>query len=427
MRQMSVLMGAMLAMTGRVTMLGMARWTDKGGSYRSVQRFFQTTIPWTQVMWAFFRDHLHQAGDEYLLVGDECVVSKSGKETHGLGRFYAPLWGRPVSSVALFALSLVNPRERRSYPVMSEQVPSQEGVNREVKPRTRRKKAAAQSSAGRPGRPPGRRNSIKTEVTLTPELTRIQTMVKQFLAVVDQRLKLTYLVLDGHFGNNNALQMVRQCGLHLVSKLRHDAALYFPYQGDNKCCKYGAKVAYDNLRASCWQQTIIDDGVHTDIYQATLRHKAFAQPLNVVILLKTRPTTGAQARVLLFTSDLALNWSQVLEYYQLRFQIEFNFRDAKQYWGLEDFMNVKKTPVTNAINLSFLMVNVSQVLLQDLRREDPAVNVLDLKAHYRGHKYVAEVLKLLPQKPDPVFTEAIFDRISRLGRIHPPQPALCPS
>ena len=36
-------------------------------------------------MWAFFRDHLHQAGDEYLLVGDECVVSKSGKETHGLG------------------------------------------------------------------------------------------------------------------------------------------------------------------------------------------------------------------------------------------------------------------------------------------------------------------------------------------------------
>jgi putative transposase len=29
-----------------------------------------------------------------------------------------------------------------------------------------------------------------------------------------------------------------------------------------------------------------------------------------------------------------------VDYYSLRFQIEFNFRDAKQYWGLEDFMNM---------------------------------------------------------------------------------------
>jgi len=32
----------------------------------------------------------------------------------------------------------------------------------------------------------------------------------------------------------------------------------------------------------------------------------------------------------------------VIKSYSLCFQIEFNFRDAKQYWGLEDFMNVEK-------------------------------------------------------------------------------------
>ena len=26
--------------------------------------------------------------------------------------------------------------------------------------------------------------------------------------------------------------------------------------------------------------------------------------------------------------------------FDIRFQIEFNFRDAKQFWGLEDFMNL---------------------------------------------------------------------------------------
>jgi len=30
---------ATLSMTGRVTMLGISRWTEKGGSYRTVQRF----------------------------------------------------------------------------------------------------------------------------------------------------------------------------------------------------------------------------------------------------------------------------------------------------------------------------------------------------------------------------------------------------
>ena len=59
-------------------------------------------------------------------------------------------------------------------------------------------------------------------------------------------LSVTYLVLDGHFGNNNALQMVRQCGLQLISKLRHDAALYFfyqgPYTGKGPSKKYGDKI-----------------------------------------------------------------------------------------------------------------------------------------------------------------------------------------
>jgi putative transposase len=34
------------------------------------------------------------------------------------------------------------------------------------------------------------------------------------------------------------------------------------------------------------------------------------------------------------------------------FQIEFNFRDAKQHWGLDDFMDITETAVTNTVNLS---------------------------------------------------------------------------
>ena len=53
--QMSRIIVAMIAMTGRVTMLGLSLWTEKGGSHRSAQRFFYTAIPWAQEFWVFLQ------------------------------------------------------------------------------------------------------------------------------------------------------------------------------------------------------------------------------------------------------------------------------------------------------------------------------------------------------------------------------------
>ena len=107
-RQCSRIALAMLVMTGRVTMLGLARWTGPGGSYRTVQRFFSTVIPWATLFWVFFRQHVYRPEDVYLLGGDEVVATKAGKHTHGLDRFFSSLYGKPVPGLAFFALSLVS-------------------------------------------------------------------------------------------------------------------------------------------------------------------------------------------------------------------------------------------------------------------------------------------------------------------------------
>jgi len=107
----------------------------------------------------------------------------------------------------------------------------------------------------------------------------------------------------------------------------------------------------------------------------------------------------------------------------LRFHIEFNFREAKQYWGLEDFMTVTPTGVTNAANLSLFMVNVAYRLRTDVRQRDPDYSVLDLKADCRGYKYVAETIKLLPEKPEPVLLAQILHQVTCLGRIPASHPS----
>ena len=160
------------------------------------------------------------------------------------------------------------------------------------------------------------------------------------------------------------------------------------------------------------------------IFFKTVRSaKEFAQPLNVVILAKTNLRTQARAHVILFSSDLALAYAPLVDYYGLRFQIEFNFRDAKQHWGLEDFMNITPTGVTNAANLSLFMVNVSYRLQAHMRPRDPDYSILDLKADCRGYKYVQETIKMLPEKPEPVLLRQILNKVAGLGRIHASQPS----
>ena len=345
----------MLVMTGRVTMLGISRWAGKGGSYRTVQRFFATVIPWATLFWVFFRQHVYRPGDVYLLVGDEVVATKAGKHPYGLDRFFASLYGKPVPGLAFFTLSLVSIAQRHSFPIGVEQVVRSDAEKTASKAKAQAKKPPVSRPKRRPGRPPGSTNKPKTPVTLTPELVRIKAMIDALLRLIMTLCPLTYLVLDGHFGNHNALYMARQCSLHLISKLRCDTALYFPstgpYAGRGPHRKYGRKIDYANLPVQYLKETTVEGDIQTRLYQMQLLHKEYAQPLNVVILAKTNLRTQARAHVVLFSSDLTLAYAPLVDYYSLRFQIEFNFRDAKQYWGLEDFMNLTPTGVTNAANL----------------------------------------------------------------------------
>jgi hypothetical protein len=412
-------------MTGRITMLGISRWAGKGGSYRTVQRLFSTVLPWAMLFWVFFRQHVHCPADVYFIAGDEVIVTKAGKHTHGLDRFFASLYGKPVPGLAFFTLSLGSVPKRQSFPLRIEQV-----VRSDAEKTARKAKAAAKPPKGayatrRLGRPKGSKNTPKGAATLTPELVRITAMLTAFLQLIATVLSVTYLMLDGHFGNHNALHMARQCGLHLLSKLRCDAALYFPYSGPyagrGPHRKYGDKVDYDHLPGRYLQETTVEGHIQTCVYQAQLLHKEFQQPLNGVIITKTNLRTQARAHVVLFSSDVDLAYAPLVDYYGLRFQIEFNFRDAKQYWGLEDFMNVTPTGVTNAANLALFMVNVAYRLRADVHPRDPDYSVLDLKADYRGAKYVEETIKMLPEKPEPVLLRQILHKVAGLGRIHATQ------
>lgn len=422
-RQMSHVIFGMLAATGRMTMLGLSRWTEKGGSYRSIQRFYHQVLVWEAIHWLFFQKGCMKVEDEYIIAGDEVVDSKAGKKTYGLDRFFSGVQQQVISGISFFAFSLVNVREEQSYPLQITQIVRSAEEKAASKAKQEAKKVEKSAEKKKRGRPKGSKNKDKQEVILNPELLRIQKALKSLLERVGTTLRLKYVVMDGHFGNYPSAFMVRQAKLHLISKMRCDAGLYLAFAGEHKGRgpkpKYGIKIDVRNMEAQYLKETSVEGHLRTDIYQGQFYNKEFAFALNVVILVKTNLDTQAQAHAILFSTDLEQAYDKIIQFYRLRFQIEFNFRDAKQYWGLEDFMNVTETAVTNAANLSFFMVNFSQALLQPARLENPDYSVLDLKSHYRGCRYATETIKMLPQKPDAILLADIFLRIARLGAIHP--------
>lgn len=416
---------ALLGMSGRITMLGLSRWTADGGSYRTIQRWFQAPLDWGVLLWAVVRAHLLAPNGVYLLAGDDVVISKAGKKTHGLGRFYSSIAGRPIASLSFFTLSLIDVAQRRSYPLATAQhVPAAKTAKsaKPLKTMENTQTAIPPVKRGR-GRPKGSKNHTKPAPVLSPELTLVQAQLRLVLSRIAP-LPVTHLVLDGFFGNYPSTAVVRGCGLHLISKLRHDAALYFPYTGPKPkrgpTPRYGDKLDYKALPEQARCSALLEGRFMIETYQLTLWHKDFPDPLNVVVVVKTDSRAHKCSHVVLFSTDLRLSAAQLLDYYSLRFQIEFNFRDAKQYWGLEDFMNVSAVAVTNAVNLAFLMVNLSAVLLPAHRQQHPDFSVLDLKLYFRTRRYLHEVLKSLPDPPPSDFILRLGQRFMALGGIRPP-------
>ncbi|PZN71878.1 MAG: hypothetical protein DM484_25355 [Candidatus Methylumidiphilus alinenensis] len=242
-----------------------------------------------------------------------------------VGHFFSSIYKKALPGLCFLNLSLVQVETRASYPLITEQL-----VREEVKESAPK---AVKEKHPKRGRPKGSVNKNRKDVGLSPFQMQLQGCIRAALKLAGADLGIVYFVYDGALGNNAGLQGVTQTGLHLISKLRHDSKLYFPfageYSGKGRRRKYGDKLTPDALMDAHLKAESVEKDIRIRVYQAQAWHRNFPELLNVVVIVKTDMKTGRTAKVLLFSDDLALASEKLIEYYCLRFQIEFDFRDAK--------------------------------------------------------------------------------------------------
>jgi hypothetical protein len=142
-------------------------------------------------------------------------------------------------------------------------------------------------------------------------------------------LCINYLVTDAYYSKHEFAKVVRGSGLHQIGKLRHDAYLSWPYEGEflgrGRPRKYDG-VAITKGKLIRWKYvTTLEDG--TSMYEGIVWSRALKALVKVVILRRKEEEKTVQ-QALLFSTDVNLPASTVFEYYKLRFQIEFLFLDC---------------------------------------------------------------------------------------------------
>ena len=151
--------------------------------------------------------------------------------------------------------------------------------------------------------------------------------------------------------------------------------------------------------------------------------KNFDMPLNVVIIMKYNKKGNlckATNRIILFCTNNKEDYQNIMDIYQVRFQIEFNFRDARQYFGLSHFKNVKEQQVKNVIGFSFFMVTLSNVMIAYLKHQDPntKISIQDLKACFRAQKYLLEFKNMPTFEQGDIFNPDFYSQNPILGAIN---------
>ena len=375
----------------------------------------------------FFRHHGDRADAVSLWGGDAVGGTQAGTHPPGLDRCCARWSGKPVPGLACFAWSLRSIPARRAFPGRVEPVSRRDAEPAARKAQAAAKKGRASRAKRRPGRPKGRQNNNKADVLLTPELGRSKSLIEALRPRIAACLPVTSLVLAGPLGHRTAWRTAHACHGPLIAQRRADSAWSWPDDGPDAGPgprrKDGSQGDATHLPQPCLKEPPVDGPLQTRVSQAQLLPQACAPPCHVVLIVPTNRRTQAQAHGLFFRRDLPLASTSLGDYDGLRFPIAWNFRDAKQSWGLEDCMHVTPTGVTNAAHRSWFLVHVASRRQADRRQPDPDESILDVQADCRGSKYVEEMRQRLPEKPEPILLRQMRNKGACLGRMHAVQPS----
>jgi hypothetical protein len=266
------------------------------------------------------------ASDERVVALDPSYIPKAGKSSYGRGKYWsgvakAAKWGLDICGFAVVDIVNNTALHLNAWQTPSADELTKKGLN-----------------------------------LLTYYASLVTENAKKFKEFSD------FIVADAYFSKKPFVNAVLEAGLHFISRLRDDSVLRYKYYGQ-KTGKKGRPKQYDgtvevkNLNKGYFSLDLSTEDIQ--IYSAVVYSKAFKRDIKLAVAIFFKDGKEV-TRKLYFSTDLTQKGEKIVRYYRSRFQIEFLYRDAKQFTGLTTCQARSKNKLDFHFNAALTAVNLAK-------------------------------------------------------------------
>jgi Transposase DDE domain. len=311
------------AIKGRINFLQLKRFGNCCEQYFRIG--FQRTFEFLDFNTALLKGHL---SNTVAVAMDPSYISKTGKCTAGVGYFWSGCASKAKWGLEICGFAVVDVAANTAYHLKAFQSPNAEKLK-------------------------------ETDATL---LSHYGGLVQENAS--NWKEFSNYLLADAFFSKKTFVDQVVNSGMHLVCRLRDDADLKYLYDGPKKPGKgrpkqYDGKLNVNNPNMHYF--TPEEQTAQYLTYSAVVYSKALKRKIRLALVIFPDTNGQPSVRKLYFSTDTSMTACLVFKYYRSRFQIEFLYRDAKQYTGLCHGQGRSSEKIDFHVNAALTTVNVAKI------------------------------------------------------------------
>ena len=372
------LFSVLMTFVGKANFRNLSRYSKM--HEKTISRWFKARFDYLTLNTHLVHSELNESSEKIAAL-DASFMSKSGKKTEGLGKFWNGKNRKAEQGLEISLLAVVDIANNTAYSLEAKQTIDANSKNH----------------------------------------NRVDTYTQQVEndAPKLRELGIKHIAVDAYYAKAKFVNGVLGTGLHLVGKLRCDADLRWPagspYSGVGRPKKFDAKFSLEEDIERLTHVATLEDNVN--LYTATLYSKNFGRNIKVAILRWEKNNKVGHA--ILYSTDLELSAEKILTYYKARFQIEFVFRDAKQHTGLTDCQSTSKEAIHHQVNAALTTLNLFKI--EDKQNNSSNVRKVISITSWKRKKFNQHYMKILFSNLGLELTckkvNSVFNKFSDYGAI----------
>lgn len=373
----SHLMRLFLSIRGKLTYLNLGRHGDYcEQSYRiNYEKGFDFKTYNTELIQTY-------CGDELIWLFDPSYLAKSGKHTPGVGYFWSGCAGSMKWGLELSALAIGD-----------------------IENHTAMHYHATQTQA------------LKGEESL--RMFYAQILINQ---AKDLQKLSKILTVDAFFSKKPFVDSICGAGFTLITRLQNNIYLRYAYRGKKRKGRgrpqeYDGKVDAKNVSTDHF--TLVQSDAQVRVYEGIAHVRCLKRWAKIVIVQYLKEDGTLKSISIYYCSDKEMNGLKVYQYYRMRYQIEFLFRDAKGHLGLEHSQSRQEKAIDFHCNMALTTLNTAKAMHWfDMPKDQrPPFSMADIKTQYINELLLDRLIIIYGKDPSVEKNNPNIKKIYQLGRI----------